>query len=97
MVERIVEYDAFYGQAVRDGSLDDWVQEIVDADSGHWIFGTENIITALRLAVKQQRIPHTEITFLYKGQYLRTYPNGGLDPWPRGFADVTEDMLCKML
>jgi len=95
-----LEYDAIKGTAFKDGEMLYKVMQWVDLhNQGHIVTvvtATENALTMLRVAVKRHHIAAEDVEIWYRDQKLRLYPDGGIDPWPKGFADFTENMLMEL-
>lgn len=95
-----ITYDAKHGRPFADGQVDDFVTGLIYRNSkGHQqgiVVSTENIITALRVAVREGKIAAQDVAFWYNGTQLKLYPDGGIETWPDGFADFTEKKLLKL-
>jgi len=53
-------------------------------------------LMALRVAIKEGRIKHTDILFKYKGQKIYPDKDGRLSDWPEGMADTLDKMLMYL-
>lgn len=102
----ILEYDAYNGEAYRDGDCDSVVQELVNSfphESRYIFFATTNLLTAVRVAVKQKLIPNTAIEVRWlnpeTGQLLiqEIDSDGRMDSWPAGFCDYEFDKMLILL
>lgn len=58
---------------------------------------SELFILAARALIHEGVIPHTEVRFLFDGQYIEPDKDGRLPVWPQGFCDMSEKLLCRML
>lgn len=58
---------------------------------------TDNFVHAVRALVCEGLISHTEVEFVYEGKVIRCDGDGRIQDWPRGFCDVTEGFLCRIL
>lgn len=95
-----VRYDPNGIVSVPDGKIDFVVSAIINAndiDQFEIIIPNQIVIDAIRLAVKEGRIDHNNIVFLFDEHELRVDRNGRIDEWPKGFCDKWEDILMRML
>lgn len=57
----------------------------------------ELFILAARALIHEGVVPHTEVRFLFDGQYIAPDKDGILPVWPQGFCDMSEKLLYRML
>lgn len=58
---------------------------------------TENIFLALRVAIKQGRIPHRDVLVEFNGQFGEFDKDGRSEFWPDGFCDYSARQLMLLL
>ena len=110
-------YDSEWGTPFRDGETKVFVDNIVERIKLKQDFtvtcATENLLNAVRVAVRHKRIALEDITlqFQHPGirfgkedwielprlMTLRLYKSGGISPWPVGFADHAMQHLMELL
>lgn len=106
-------YDAFQGTPHRDGEVITTVDTLAaqnTADTTQEIIittATENLLNALRVAVRQEKIPLEQVRIVYRkpedssgpaaDRIVKLYKSGGIAPWPNGFADITDRLLMELL
>ena len=88
----IYEYDPKSGGATPDGLVDSVVNYLIaihntGGDPVHLLSSTENVLHALRVAVKLGRVSADDIEIRFGEKRPKMYRNGGIRPWPHGFAD----------
>jgi hypothetical protein len=94
-----IRYDALDGVAVRDGDVNQFVDDI------NWgleqnieiSVSTENVINEVRARIKEGMIPYINVVFLFDQKILLVDKNGRLDWWPNGFCDTIEKQLMRLL
>jgi hypothetical protein len=57
---------------------------------------TENIITAFKMLVAEDYIPHTEIEFRFNDELITVDEFGALNHYPKGFCNVEQDNLFRI-
>jgi hypothetical protein len=103
----LLQYSPNHGRAFRDGEVLAFADRLADELSqGHRhtvVFATQNILFAVRRHVARGTIPHDAVTILFKNkaaggfQTIKAYPGGGLDPWPKGFCDLEDDIMRELI
>ena len=95
-----IEYTE-HGLAVSDFHYEKWLNQLKThlkkTKSVITRVSTSIPITALRLAICRGEIDNTRIAFVYKDKVFQADKDGRIDNWPRGFADVDEDLSYSML
>jgi hypothetical protein len=61
------------------------------------VVSSELFILAVRCLIHEGVIPHTEVRFLFDGQYIQPNANGRLPDWSIGFCDKNEILLARLL
>jgi ferredoxin-NADP reductase len=100
---RIV-YDAELGHALPDGKVRAFVDQLAKENNeaadltaeSVWCIGTEQIIDHIRLAIKDGKISHEQVIFEYKGEEIRSDKDGRLPYWPKGFCEITSQVLMNL-
>jgi hypothetical protein len=99
-------YDAKFGQPIRDGDLEELVLRLLDlaADGNRheFRFATDNILDAVRVAVRNEQFPIERLSIFYQQTpemevELKMYPSGGISPRPEGFCDRKDFYLTELL
>lgn len=96
------------GQAISDFEIEDWANDIVKESqtpisnfTGERVIerkvSNELAINQIRVFIKQGKLNHSEVVFVYNGSELKPDKNGRLENWPKGFCDHTENMLYTLL
>lgn len=97
----IYEYDGINGEAVADGRAEEVVAALIARhEDGEWVVygsGTDNVLHALRVAVRRGRIAHTDVSVRFQGVDLGLDADGRIREWPAGFADYMETWLMALL
>lgn len=62
----------------------------------HYTFSTENIFTAVRLAIVQGLIHHHSVQFAYEDKVFMANEYGAISKWPDGFCDQTVKMATEI-
>jgi len=98
MPKVILTFDAENGTP----SGDAYACRIVNAfleQSGLVEYSTANhsVVNALRLAIVEQRISHTDVKFLFGEQTILSNAKGELDAWPVGFCDHDRNCVVAMM
>lgn len=55
------------------------------------------VVLAARCLVKEGKINHKEIIFIYNREVIHCDKYGNLASWPRGFCDMHEDLLLRII
>jgi hypothetical protein len=97
-----VTYDADNGIVVPDGKVRDWTHNLVNIYENNTedysvVIGAEIMITAIRVAVFQERISYKDITFVFDGKELVIDKHARFSEWPVGFAELNCEMLQELL
>jgi predicted ATPase len=93
-----INYDPIHGEAIRDGSVDSLVNQWIKRDFVTIDVSTSNIVDALRLAVKEGRLPKEHIVFFFREKTkIRIDDNGNLDHWPEGFCDTLDKITERLI
>ena len=104
-------YEARGGYPVSDGHVDDFIESLVfqhkSGSNATRVCSTGNVIRALQLAVAEGVVLPHEVNVVFRKPYrgtdenrdvaLRIFPDGGIDPWPKGFADFEDGKLMKLI
>ena len=61
------------------------------------VVSTATFVTAIRVLIKEGKIPHDAIVFEFNGQLLHPNKSGRLNDWPTGFCHHEEDLLMRLL
>ena len=97
-----VIYDPITGDVVPDEKVASYVKEhIVMAKncspSPKITIGSVLIIDEIRALISEGVIDHKNITFKYKLEKLNPDKTGMLSHWPKGFCDVYDNILERLL
>jgi hypothetical protein len=97
-------YRAKSGNAFPDGRVIEEVEWLITLLPDTEIsFSTENILLAVRVAIKQGRLPREAVELWFDAENgspkrrLTIYPGGGISPWPDGFCDTTDNLIIALL
>lgn len=103
-------YDPINGTAIPDGLAEskareiwnDWNNQTVICDTNPPIGSTfctssEILLDAFRTLVAEDVIPETEIKFSFEGQIIYLNKYGNLNMSIRGFYDIKENFLWRIL
>ena len=87
-----------HGKVFADADCEDEARTFL-ADTVHMSIAVANdlFITAVRVLIHEGVIPHEEVRFLFRGQFLQPDRNGRLGVWPEGFCDTSEGLLSRLL
>lgn len=104
MPKIIVVYDPQKGIALADGRISNYVDQalkvIPDLSSGtpYRIFvGTESLVNAFRIALKQGRVSTEDIGFEFEGKPVPHTPQGRFTDWPAGFCALMDMQLTELV
>lgn len=98
-------YDPINGELVADGLCEKYANLIIEEfkslpRSDHTIsVANFLVIDFFRLAIAEERILHTDISFYTAGmtESIKSDKNGHLDKWPEGFGDISLHVLLKIM
>lgn len=101
----IVNYDPDNHFVVEDGKIEKCVNELLEMYFKTAIgvyetkitVGSELIVQYFRVAVREGKISHEDIKFEYKGQRIDVDKFGNLREWPKGFCDIVDDYLNRLI
>jgi hypothetical protein len=87
------------GLAIADQECERLAREFLDPSSTNCDISVSNstFILAVRVLIKEGFFPHTDVRFLYDGQYIHPDKDGRIENWPNGFCDIDEKLLCRLL
>ena len=85
------------GEAISDFYIQDKVREIAQGSKKNFKFSTENIFTAIRLAVVQGIINHDEIVFKFGNEKINVNKFGAIPNCPKGFCDLNVSLSEAIL
>ena len=96
-----ITYDPFHGSVFRDGN----VESKALADYGYSktvsdleiAVASEIYIDAIRLLILEKKIDHKDIAIYYQNQKVEMDENTRIVNWPKGFCDLRENFLLRML
>ncbi|CAL9965770.1 hypothetical protein VPHD479_0100 [Vibrio phage D479] len=89
-----ITYDPVNGAAVPDGAAWDFGQEFV-ADPRDVTIGTENMLYAIRIAVRRGQVDHKNLRVQFGNKFASIDKLGALDMWPRSMPiERFLDELC---
>lgn len=100
-----------YATPYADGNVNAVVLDCINLEKSINLslrFSTSNILNAFRVAIMENRIPRERVVIQYEdyaedqmsAPRLRTltlYTNGGIKPWPKGFADFDTERYRDIL
>ncbi len=95
----IVVYDPMYGFAIADARIEEFVNSMVakyeenDRIAMTYGIGSETIITAIRVAIKQGRINFEDFTLKFNDKEIKFDKNGRTNDWKKGLCDYVDEML----
>ena len=96
-----IKYDPHTGKAIKDGELDGWADNIVDQYKANKSLtrkiATEACVDALRIKVKEGKINHKDIVFIYNDDEIRVDKYASLSHYPKGFCETMTNLLEKLL
>lgn len=55
--------------------------------------GSELFIMAIRVLIKENKIDHKDVVFIYKGNFIYPNKDARLEEWPKGFCDHWDNMI----
>jgi hypothetical protein len=99
----IVDYDSKDGYCLPDGKAEKWVAKIVEGELSSFIGDTyiqvcsSLLIDCFRVAICEGRLDPKEIRFTFKGVTISHDNDGRMHDWPKGFADVGDHILERLL
>lgn len=87
------------GEPVSDFDYLEWLDLVRNIQGPGLVFkvSTSIAIDVIRAEIFVDNIPHTEIRFLYRGEYIYPNKDAKLPVWPRGFCDLTTDVLSVLI
>ena len=95
-----VTYDPYHNPAVPDGHAMMMAETIINIENGQdpafnnkVTVGTGLVIDALRLLVKQGKMPADQLRFKYNDTIITVDGDGRCDKWPSGFNDTLLRLL----
>lgn len=97
MPKLIVNYNSEYGIAVADGKTREAILWYYQERPTMVTVGTQCMIYAARVLIKQGLISHDQIEFRFGDIVIKHYPDGRFDHWPSGFCDVEETFLLELI
>lgn len=96
-----ITYDPKLGKSVPDGKVQSWVETFISDALTHNVkackVGSELMIHAIRLAIKQGKLDHNDVVFVFEGEEIKSDKDGRMFHWPLGFCDHYESFLSKLL
>lgn len=81
---------------VEETALTIW-KNFSDIKNFEYATSTANLITAFRMLVAEGVIPHNDIVFRFNGNTIQILKDGSLSDFPKGFADIELDMMCRII
>lgn len=98
----IVHYEPWTGQAISDGQVELFAKQMYSKASSiqedyEIAISTENVITAIRVFIKENRFNHNFISVRYQGQHLPFDTDGRCEIWPNGFCDTSLNLLLRLI
>ena len=102
MSKLIIEYDPINGQCIPDGKIKEWIEDKVSLSSelkSELIVITSSslVIEEVRALIGEHVLSNKNIAFKFKGEMLYPDRSGMLDYWPKGFCDIFENILEKLM
>ena len=90
-------YDAENGGLSRDGDAEKIVDALLsEANNVEYTTSNSTVVYAMRLAVKQNRISHEDVMFIFNQEEIPVLSNAQLTHWPNGFCDHTMKFLAVL-
>lgn len=98
----IVHYSPEYGSTTPDGQIVKRVEEIIEDFIANKYtnvvyVGSEIILIAFRVAVKEGKLRPKDIVFRFKNQNIQIDKNGECSHYPEGFMDFTNSLLMRLI
>lgn len=96
-----IEYDPIKGDVMPDGKvhkyIDDTTAMAKNAEHIKLVIGSVLLFDAFRVAVKEGRIDHRNITIHFDKRSYNLDTNGKMAFWPIGLCDVYDDILDRLM
>ncbi len=104
----ILRYDAKSGIPFRDGEVEEYVANLAQYIQESnldllFVVATENIINAVRLGVKEGRLPIQAVRMEYlptdatEPLVLEIGTDGNIAPWLAGYCDTNERYIARII
>lgn len=96
-------YDANFGLSIADGKVLEYVDSMIDFHNTdpqkkiEYHVSTSLVIHAMRLAIKQGKIPNTLVLFQYKDHCFHADEHGRFEKWTEGFCDIWENIIISLI
>lgn len=93
-----IEFDAVNGIAIPDGLAESYVQALIDnPPDSPFIVSSSIFIQALRVAVKEGRLQHSDVIIIFNSEPITIDSKGALSEWSKGFCSNERDFLVRLL
>jgi hypothetical protein len=99
----IIDYHSEDGYCLPDGKAEKWVTKIIKGELSSFIGDTyiqvcsSLLIDCFRVAIHEGRLDPKEIQFTFNGDVLFHDDRGRILDWPKGFGDVGDHILERLL
>ena len=99
----LIIYDPIFGYSCPDGLIARYVDNLAEnfeayvKEKAPIFIGSELLITGIRVAVFEGRIPFDQVAFFYDRFAMYIDKDGRIDHWPRGFCDHNDKFLAILL
>lgn len=91
------------GSSVSDFHAEQYVLEIIelydecDRDDLTKTVSNGLVVDVFRALIKEGKLDHQQIRFLFNGGYLYPNENGSISEWPIGFCDQFDNVMDRIL
>ena len=96
-----INYDPINGEVEPDGKIASYVKHlacIAEVRSSLEItVGSALIIDEIRALIIEGTLSHKDIVFKFKGEEIHPSKDGTISYWPKGFCDVYDNILERLL
>jgi hypothetical protein len=93
---KTIEYVDF-GECLSDHEAETEAKRFLTSDLEYKQTSNDIFIAAVRVEVAEGRYPHDQVRFSYKDDIILLNRYAQLSTWPRGFCDVMEGLLHRIV
>ena len=98
-----IKYDPINGFVTPDANIEECIKNYITTFevSSEYTYtisvGSELLIDAFRVAIREDKVSHEVVEFEFEDQILKPDSNARLDHWPRGFGDIHSNFFRRLL
>lgn len=103
MIKLTIEYNSTNGHVLPDGEIEKYVDTLASYMRSNTAIPKKELISSVvildtfRVAVKEGKLNHKEVIIRFEGKNYKLDTEGKISNWPKGLADVYDNILEKLL